>query len=93
LKVVDGVVKREEEGRKQRRWTVGWEDEGFDQGRPLKPLDGEERYKETPWAIARLRKSDGAQCVGIVKSLVKCEVSSFSDTRDAKSPGVLVSYR
>jgi uncharacterized protein with ACT and thioredoxin-like domain len=58
------------------------------------PLPGEERYKESGWAIARLKRGDESGCVGVkVGGGERCDVTSFKRTRDKDASGVLVFFK
>jgi uncharacterized protein with ACT and thioredoxin-like domain len=46
-------------------------------------LAGEERYEESDWAIARLKRGDESGCVGVkTRGGGRCSVTSFERTRD-----------
>jgi hypothetical protein len=58
------------------------------------PLQGEERYEESDWAIARLKRGDESGCVGVKPGGGgRCSVTSFERTRDRDSSGVLVLFK
>jgi hypothetical protein len=57
-------------------------------------LTGEERYEESEWAIARLKRGDESGCVGVkAGGGGKCSVTSFERTRDKDESGVLVLFK
>jgi hypothetical protein len=57
------------------------------------PLNGEERYAEMEWEIARLRKRNGSACDGVARALGRCGVLNFKKERVGSSPRVLVLYK
>jgi uncharacterized protein with ACT and thioredoxin-like domain len=58
------------------------------------PLPGEKRYKESGWAIARLKRGDESGCVGVkAGSGGRCGVTIFKRTRDKDASGVLVLFK
>jgi hypothetical protein len=92
-----GEGERRDQGgssQRQERETFG-ERGGGEEGRQkeLVPLDGEERYAETEWGIARLRKSYESACVGVAGASGRCGVLDFKKERAGSSPGVLVLHK
>jgi hypothetical protein len=57
-------------------------------------LAGEERYEESEWTIARLKRGDESGCVGVkAGGGGRCSVTSFERTRDKDDSGVLVLFK
>jgi uncharacterized protein with ACT and thioredoxin-like domain len=58
------------------------------------PLAREERYKESEWAIVRLKRGDESECVGVkAGGGGRCSVTNFGRTRDKHDSGVLVLFK
>jgi hypothetical protein len=58
------------------------------------PLPGEERYEESGWTIARLKRGDESGCVGVkAGGGGRCGVITFERTRDKDASGVLVLFK
>jgi uncharacterized protein with ACT and thioredoxin-like domain len=58
------------------------------------PLPGEERYEESGWAIAHLKRGDESGCVGVnAGDGGRCGVTSFERTKDKDASGVLVLFK
>jgi uncharacterized protein with ACT and thioredoxin-like domain len=58
------------------------------------PLPGEERYEESGWAVARLKRGDEFGCVGVkAGGGGRCGVTNFKRTRDKDASGVLVLFK
>jgi hypothetical protein len=58
------------------------------------PLAGEERYEESEWAIAGLKRGDESGCVEVkAGGGGRCNVTSFERTRDNDESEVLVLFK
>jgi hypothetical protein len=81
-------------GNGQRDERGGGSDGRREEERSAVPLQGEERYEERGWAIAKLKRGDESGCVGVRSGgKGRCSVTSFERTRDRDASGVLVLFK